>query len=220
VWHDSGGTGELHESAEISQLLERASAGDRAALDDLFSLHQERLLRMVRFRLNRRLHRRIDETDVVQEAFVEASRKLRDYLANPQAPFFLWLRQLTLFKLAKIHRRHFGAEMRNVERDVSIYSGALPEGTSQSLAAQLLGKLTSPSQAAIRIEKQMRVQEALDKIGPVDREILALRHLEQLSNLETAQVLEMSPSGTMARHVRALKRLRTLLEETAGFFDN
>jgi RNA polymerase sigma-70 factor (ECF subfamily) len=110
--------------------------------------------------------------------------------------------------------------MRNVERDVSIYGGALPEGTSQSLAAQLLGKLTSPSQAAIRIEKQMRVQEALDKIGPVDREILALRHLEQLSNLEAAQVLEMSPSGTMARHMRALKRLRALLEETAGFFDN
>jgi RNA polymerase sigma-70 factor (ECF subfamily) len=174
---------------------------------------------MVRLRLNRRLQGRIDETDVVQEAFVEASRKLGEYLAHPQAPFFLWLRQLTLLKLAELHRRHLGTEMRTAEREVSIYSGALPEADSISLAAQLLGTLTSPSQAAIRVEKQMRVQEALDGMDPIDREILALRHLEQLSNLEAAQVLGLSPSGATARHVRALKRLRAILDSTAGFPD-
>jgi|SRR5579872_6013866 len=213
-------TGAVDESAETAQLLARAAAGDREALDDLFARHQERLWRMVRLRLNRRLQGRVDETDVVQEAFVEASRRLGEFLDNPQAPFFLWLRQLTLFKLSDVHRTHFGATMRDANRDVSIYSGAMPEGTSESLAAQLLATLTSPSQAAVRIEKQMRVQEALDKLSPVDREILTLRHLEELSNLEAAQVLGMSPSGTTARHVRALKRLRALLEEMPGFFDN
>ena len=209
----------LHESAEISQLLSQAAAGDRAALSDLFARHQERLWRMVRLRLNRRLQGRIDETDVVQEAFVEASRKIGQYLANPLAPFFLWLRQLTLLKLAEMHRHHLGAEMRSAEREVSIYSGALPEATSVSLAAHLLGKLTSPSHAAMRVEKQMRVQEALDSMDPLDREILALRHLEQLSNAETAQVLGLSASGATARHIRALKRLRLVIDKTPGVFD-
>jgi RNA polymerase sigma-70 factor (ECF subfamily) len=155
----------------------------------------------------------------VQEAFVDASRKIGEYLANPLAPFFLWLRHLTLLKLAEVHRRHLGTELRAAEREVSIYSGALPEASSASLAAQLLGKLTSPSQAAIRVEKQMRVQEALDGMDAVDREVLVLRHLEQLSNVETAQVLELSPSGATARHVRALKRLRSLIDSTPRFFD-
>ena len=208
----------FHEPSEICQLLSQAAAGDRGALDELFSRHQERLWRMVRLRLSRRLQGRIDETDVVQEAFVEASRKIGEYLANPQAPFFLWLRQLTLLKLAELHRRHLGVEMRAAHREVSIYNGALPEASSVSLAAQLLGKLTSPSQAAIRVEKQMRVQEALDGMSLVDREILSLRHLEQLSNAEAAHVLGLSPSGATARHVRALKRLRAIIDNSPGFF--
>ena len=174
---------------------------------------------MVRLRLSRRLQGRIDETDVVQEAFVEASRKIGQYLANPQAPFFLWLRQLTLLKLAELHRRHLGTEMRSCDREVSIYSGALPEASSASLAAQLMGTLTSPSQAAIRVEKQMRVQEALDGMDAIDRDILALRHLEQLTNLEAAHLLGLSPSGATARHVRALKRLRAIIDSSPGVFD-
>jgi RNA polymerase sigma-70 factor (ECF subfamily) len=210
------GPGGLNEPAEISQLLSQAAAGDRVALGDLFARHQERLWRLVRLRLNRRLQGRIDETDVVQEAFVEASRKIAEYLANPLAPFFLWLRHLTLLKLAELHRRHLGTEARSADREVSIYAGALPEAASASIAAQLLGKLTSPSQAAMRVEKQMRVQEALDGMDAVDREVLVLRHLEQLSNVETAQVLELTPSGARARHVRALKRLRSIIDGTPG----
>ena len=113
----NGLPGALQEPAEISQLLSQAAAGDRAALNDLFARHQELLWRMVRLRLNHRLQGRIDETDVVQEAFVEASRKIGQYLANPLAPFFLWLRQLTLLKLAELHRHHLGAEMRAAERN-------------------------------------------------------------------------------------------------------
>ena len=109
--------------------------------------------------------------------------------------------------------------MRDAEREVSIYCGALPEADSASLAAHLLGTITSPSQVAVRAERQMRLQEAVNSLDPIDREILALRHFEQLSNQETAEVLGMSPSGATARHMRALKRLKTILESIPGFFE-
>jgi RNA polymerase sigma-70 factor (ECF subfamily) len=209
----------VDESADTSELLAIAAVGDPAAMNQLFARHQDRLRRMVRLRLNRRLQGRIDENDVVQEAFLEAAKKLSEYLARPEAPFFLWLRTLTGLKLAELHRHHLGTQMRDADRDVSLYAGALPEANSLSLAAQLLGTLTSPSKAAIRAERQIRLQEVLNSLDPIDREILALRHFEQLTSAEAAQVLGMSPSGATARHMRALKRLRTILESTPGFFD-
>ena len=149
----------------------------------------------------------------------EVSRKLDEYLADPQAPFFLWLRAMTGLKLAEMHRRHLGTQRRAADREVSIYRGALPEANSMSLAAQLLGKFTSPSQSAQKAERRIKLQESLNSMDPADREILALRHFEQLSNAETAAVLGLSESGATARHMRAIKRLKTLLEQTPGFFD-
>jgi RNA polymerase sigma-70 factor (ECF subfamily) len=208
-----------HEDFATTDLLSRAQRGDRDALNELLVQYGDRLKRMVRLRLDRRLQGRIDESDVLQEAFLEVAGKLDDYLAEPKAPFYLWLRTLTGLKLAELHRRHLGTQLRDANREVSIYRGALPETNSLSLAAQLLGKFTSPSQAAVKAERRMKLQEVLNSMDPVDREILALRHFEQLSNAETAQVLGMSESGATARHVRALKRLRTLLEQSPGFFD-
>lgn len=210
----------MNQSEISTELLQRAAAGDQAALSELFGRHQDRLLHLVRLRLSRRLQGRVDEGDVVQEALLEATRKVSEYLANPQAPFFLWLRQLTLLKLAEIHRRHLGTQMRDADREVSIYRDALPEADSISLAAQLLGTFTAPSQAAVKAEQRLRLQEVLNGMEQIDREILALRHFEQLSNAETAAVLGLSPSGATARHMRALKRLRAVLEGLPGFFDS
>jgi RNA polymerase sigma-70 factor (ECF subfamily) len=200
-------------------LLQQAARGDQSALRALLEQHRPRMQRMVRLRLNRRLQGRIDEEDILQEAFVDVARRLPDYLQNPAAPFFLWLRQLVLLKLAELHRHHLGAQMRDANREISIYNGALPEADSVSLAAHLLGSLTSPSQAAMKAERSLRLQEALNNMESLDREVLALRHLEQLSNAETAEVLGLSPSGTTARHMRALKRLRMILEGMPGFFE-
>lgn len=202
-----------------SVALQRAARGDPDAVRELLEQHRPRLLRMVRLRLSRLLQCRIDEEDILQEALVDVARKLPDYLQNPAAPFYLWLRQLVLLKLAEVHRQHLGVQKRDAGREISIYSGALPEADSVSLAAQLLGSLTSPSQAAIKAERRLRLQEALNSMDTLDREVLALRHLEQLSNVETAEVLGLSPSGATARHMRALKRLRTVLEDSPGFFD-
>ena len=204
---------------EDSNLLQRAAGDDTEALRQLFSRYRDRLKRMVHLRLSRRLSGRVDDSDVVQEAFLEISRKLPDYARAPEMPLFLWLRHMTGLKLAEIHRRHLGTQLRDADREVSLHRGELPEADSASLAAQLLGKLTTPSQAAIKAEQRIYIQEALNSMEPIDREVLALKHFEQLSTSEIAQVLGLSRAGAGSRYLRAIKRLREILERIPGFRD-
>lgn len=171
---------------------------------------------MVALRLDRRLQGRIDPSDVLQEAFIDATQRRAEFEQSPAMPFFLWLRFLTGQKLMEIHRRHLGAQMRNAGREVSLYRGRLPETTSAALAAQLLGKQTSPSAAAIRAETKIRLQEALNGMEALDREVLALRHFEQLTNRETAQILEIEPAAASKRYVRALHKLKEVLAGMPG----
>src|SRR4051794_6887549 len=173
-------------SAETERLLDRARAGDRVALDELLRRHRPRLRRMVDLRLDRRLHARIDASDVIQEAHVEVLTRLDEYLNEPSYPLFLWLRLIVGERLLKLHRHHLGTQMRDAGLEVSIYRGALPEASSAALAAQLLGKHTSPTQAAVRAERIIRLQEALNTLEAIDREVLSLRHFEELSLAETA----------------------------------
>jgi RNA polymerase sigma-70 factor (ECF subfamily) len=207
------------ESSEDRDLLARAAEGDQEAFRQLFSRYRDRLKRMVHLRLSRRLSGRVDDSDVVQEAFLEISQKLPEYVREPQLPLFLWLRHMTGLKLAEIHRRHLGTQLRGADREVSLHRGGLPEADSASLAAQLLGKLTTPSQAAIKAEQRIYVQEALNSMDPIDREVLALKHFEQLSTSEIAQVLGLSKAGAGSRYLRAIKRLRDILERIPGFRD-
>jgi RNA polymerase sigma-70 factor, ECF subfamily len=200
-------------------LLKRAAAGDRTAVEDLLSLHRDRLKRMVRLRLSRRLSSRIDDSDVVQESLAECACRLSDYLADPKLPFYLWLRHMTGLKLAEIHRRHLGTQLRDVDREVTLHRGGLPAADSVSLAAQLLGQLTTPSIAAIKAETRLLVQEALNEMDPVDREVLALKHFEQLSTSEIAEVLGMSKAGAGSRYLRAIKRLKEILSHVPGLVD-
>jgi RNA polymerase sigma-70 factor (ECF subfamily) len=206
-------------SSESADLLERAARGDQQALGDLLGRHWERLRRMVQLRLDRRLQGRLDPSDVLQETYFEVARSLAEYLRNPALPFFLWLRLLTGRKLQALHRRHLGTQARDAGREVSLYHGALPQASSASLAAQLLGHFTSPSQAAVRAELQVRLQEVLNGMDPLDREVLALRHFEQLSNAETARVLGLKEAAASNRFVRALKRLKEILMNASGFFE-
>jgi RNA polymerase sigma-70 factor (ECF subfamily) len=208
------------EAREIEILLGQAAAGDRLALAELFERHRSRLEQMVRLRLDRRLQGRLDAADVLQEAYIEFARRISEYVANPALPFYLWLRLLTGQKLAALHRHHLGAKMRNAGLEVSLHHGELPRASSASLAELLLGRLTSPSRAAIRAETQVRVQEALNSMDPVDREVLVLRHFEMLSNEETAQVLGIKRQAASNRHARALKRLKEVLSQEPGFGDS
>jgi RNA polymerase sigma-70 factor, ECF subfamily len=204
-------------TSEESGLLRRAAGGDQDAWRALFSRYRDRLKRMVHLRLSRRLAGRVDDSDVLQESYLEVSKRLDEYLKEPSVPFFLWLRNMTALKLAEVHRRHLGTQLRDADREVTLHRGGLPMADSVSLAAQLLGKLSAPSQAAIKAETRLLVQEALNSMDPIDREVLALKHFEQLSTTEIADVLGLSKAGAGSRYLRAIKRLREILERIPGF---
>jgi RNA polymerase sigma-70 factor (ECF subfamily) len=207
-------------SAESVDLIERARAGDREALNALLARHRARLRRMVEIRLDTRLQARLDASDVVQEAYVEVAERLEEYLRDPKLPLFLWLRLVVGERLMRLHRHHLGAQMRDAGREVSLYRGALPAASSAALAAQLLGRHTSPTQAVVRAERILRVQEALNTLDPLDREILSLRHFEELTAAETAQVLGIEESAAAKRYFRALKRLKEVLAAMPGGQDS
>jgi RNA polymerase sigma-70 factor (ECF subfamily) len=193
-------------------LVGLARDGNREAIGDLLERFRARLQRVVGFRLDRRLLGRVDPTDIVQDAYLEAVTRLPDYFRDEKMPFFLWLRFLTVQRLLAVHRHHLGAKSRDASREISLYGGPLPGASSVDLAARLLGKLTSPSQAAVRAELKMQLEEALNSMEPIDREVLALRHFEQLNNVETASVLGINPTAASNRYVRAIKRLKEILD--------
>jgi RNA polymerase sigma-70 factor, ECF subfamily len=203
-------------SADTARLLERARAGDQQAVNELFTRHRARLRRMVELRLDRRLQARIDASDVIQEAYVEVVRRLDEYLRDPAYPLFLWLRLIVGERLLKLHRHHLGTQMRDAGLEVSIYRGALPAASSAALAAQLLGKHTSPTQAAVRAERMLRLQEGLNTLDPMDREVLSLRHFEDMTLAETALALEIEEPAAAKRYIRALKRLKAVLATMPG----
>ena len=147
-------------SGETARLLDLARRGDEAALNEVFARHRARLRRMVELRLDRRLQARIDASDVIQEAYVDVVRRLDEYLREPSYPLFLWLRLIVGERLMKLHRHHLGTQMRDAGLEVALFRGALPAVSSAALAAQLLGKHTSPTQAALRAERMLRLQEA------------------------------------------------------------
>jgi len=205
------------DSAVTTDLLNRAGTGDNQALTDLFARHQPRLRQMVRLRLDRRLQGRINPSEILREAYNDLARRLPEYTRDRTLPFFLWLRSLAGQKLMDLHRRHLGSATENTGQEVSLYRGALPQASSASLAAHLLGRLASSSQASRRVEMQTRLQDVLNGMDSLDREILTLRHFEMLDNDETAAVLGISSSEASNGFIRALKRLKDTLASLSGF---
>jgi RNA polymerase sigma-70 factor (ECF subfamily) len=198
-------------------LLRRAPEGDESAQAALFDGHRDRLRKMIRLRLDRRLSGRVDTSDVLQDAYLDVRRRIAEYARDPSAmPFHLWLRLVAGQRLTDVHRHHLGSQMRDAGQEVSLHLGPFPQADSVSMAAQLLGKMTSASQAAIRVEHKLIVQEALNNMDPIDREVLALRHFEHPSNDETAQVLGLSKSASSNRYIRALKRVKENLSSIPG----
>lgn len=204
-------------SAADDSRLARVLAGDERAFAEAFAQHRERLWRMVHFRLDRRLQGRVDADDVLQEAYLDGVKRLHHLAESQPISLFVWLRLITGQTLIDVHRRHLGAKMRDAEREESIQQ-RLSEGTSVSLSFHLLAHLTSPSQAAAKAELTALVEEALGGMSDTDREVLALRHFEELTNSEVAEVLGIERKAASIRYVRALARLKTVLQQIPGFF--
>lgn len=207
------------DSTEIDVLLDRLEQGDEDALGKLFFRYREKLRRMVDFRLDRRLKGRVDVSDVLQEVYIDASQRLQHYRSSPPASFLLWLRQLTDQRLVDVHRMHFGAQMRDVRRESARGRGDLSHSTAASLLAHLAGSASSPSEQAMRSELAAAVEEALAGMDAIDREVLALRHFEELSNNEVAELLGIQKTAASNRYIRALKRLQTTLAAVPGILD-
>jgi RNA polymerase sigma-70 factor (ECF subfamily) len=197
-------------------LVLRLREGDRDVLGELFALHRERLWRMIRFRMDRRMAARIDPDDVLQEAFLAGRTRIESFLAEPQGSFFVWLRMIAMQSLIDQHRHHLGAEMRNAGRDVRLDRPVEGAATSLCLAAQLAGTITSPSQAVAGLELMQQLEQAIRSMAPLDQEIIAMRHFEDLTNLESAEALGISPTAASNRYVRAIARLKEILSAFSG----
>ncbi len=204
----------------VDDLARRATQGEESALAELFARYRGRLRQMIRLRLDRRLQGRVDPSDVLQDAYVEIARRAGEYFAEPTMPPFLWLRFLTSQTLQALHRHHLKVQMRDAGQEVSLRRRATPQANSACLAEMLLGRLTSPTHAARRAEMQLKLQEILNAMEPLDREVLALRHFEELSNSEVAQVLGLLKTAASNRYIRALERLKVRLKGIPGFLDD
>jgi RNA polymerase sigma-70 factor, ECF subfamily len=198
------------------ELLGRLREGDQQALAELYSRQQEGLRRMVALRLDHRLNGRVSPSDVLQEAYIDALKRVGHYLAKPDMPFPGWLRLVVGQRLVEVHRQHLGAKVRNADQEISLAHGAWPTASSVCLAAHLAGDLPTPSEAAAHNESVALLEEAFNQMEPLDREILALRHFEELSNNEVAEILGVQKAAASKRYVRALARLRVALADVPG----
>lgn len=204
------------EHIDTPQLVDQAVEGETRAWERLMGENRPRLLRMVAIRLNRRLQSRIDPLVIIQEAFIEAARRLPEYAQDPSRPFFIWLPQLTGQRLIGQHRHHLSTQVCDASCDISIYIRPFPEATSADLVANLLGEFTSPSHAVIRVEQRRQPQGALDSLEPIDHEILVLRYFEQLTDGEASEAQDLDKSATNKRYVRAMERLEGVLTAMPG----
>jgi RNA polymerase sigma-70 factor (ECF subfamily) len=199
------------DSRPIQDLLDRVRRGDAVAVERLLAQQREPVRRMISLRLDPAIAARVDASDVVQEVLLEASRRLNDYLRAPAMPFHLWLRHLARDHLIDAHRRHRQAQRRGVDREQPLNRAALASRSSLQLAAQLCDQERTPASAAIQQELERRLQAALDELNEDDREVILMRHYEDLSNQEVAAELGLSEAAASMRYLRALRRLRASL---------
>lgn len=195
-----------------NELLAGAQAGNEEAVNRLLDRHRQAVHRLVQMRLDQKIQRRVDVSDVVQDVFVEASRRLRDYLANPVMPFHLWLRQIARDRIIDAHRRHRASAKRSVDQEKALFAPAHDDRSSLDLAAQLHDGNLTPAAAATQRELARRVEEAISQLNDEDGEVILMRHYEQLSNQEVAAALGLTEPAASMRYLRAVRRLRKLLD--------
>lgn len=193
------------DSAELEHLTQCMIAGEETALAELFSKYRERLKRIIRFRKDYRLGARVSDSDILQDTYISAAKRL-NHFSEGQMPPFLWLRLMLGQQLVDLHRQHLAAEMRDVRKEVALDSGPGPQ-TSMAIAVQLVSQRSAASAQLERAEQIEQVEKLLNEMDPTDREVIALRHFEELTNVEAAAVLGIEPAAASKRYIRALKRL-------------
>ncbi|MEP3480493.1 MAG: sigma-70 family RNA polymerase sigma factor [Fuerstiella sp.] len=201
-------------------LIQQLHAGNSAALAALIELYQPRLKRIIRFRLDHRLAGRISEADVIQEAYLNADKRIQHFIDQQEYPFFVWLRLIVNQTMVDLQRQHLHAQIRDVRKEISLERPGASAHTSLAMAAQLVAKVTSASKAFSRVERMATVEQALNHMEEIDREVIALRHFEELSNSEVAKVLGIDEQASSKRYVRAMKRMKVVLKNIPEFSDD
>ena len=201
------------ENSETQELLANVKRGENDAVNRLFERHRLSLRQVIQLRLDRQLARRVDASDIVQDVLLEANGRLSDYLAAPQMPFHLWLRHLAKDRIIDMHRQHRGAQRRSLDRERSLVSPQFGDQSAFDLAGQLVGSEPTPAAAGLRKELQSRFLIAIEQLDEEDRDIVLMRHFEQLGNSEAATALGLSTAAAGMRHLRALRKLRAILGE-------
>lgn len=198
---------------KTQELLDGAKGGDDSAVNQLMDRHRDALRRMVQMRLDQKIQRRVDVSDVVQDVLVEANRRLQDYLQNPVMSFHLWLRQIAKDRIIDAHRRHRVSAKRSVDREQPLVAPAGLDRSTMELAAQICDAELTPAAAATQQELARRVEAAITQLNEQDQEIILMRHYEQLTNQEVAQALQLTEPAASMRYLRAVRRLRESLNE-------
>lgn len=200
-----------------AELLVNVRQGEQVAVDRLMDRHRDSLRRMVQLRLDHRLLQRMDVSDVVQEVLIEANRRLKDYLNDPSMPFHLWIRQIAKDRIIDAHRRHRVSAKRSVDREQSQRVRGSFDQSSIDLANQFRDRALTPEAAAAQREIAEQIEQAVQLLKEQDREIILMRHYEQLDNQEVARALGLTEPAASMRYLRALKRLRELIETYPSF---
>ena len=200
-------------SIQADEIENRLRSGDIQALAELFAHERERLWRLIQFRMAEPLRGRLGPDDVLQESFLAASQRLKHYAESPATTPFIWLRMIVNQTLVDLHRQHLGAQKRDAAREISLDGAPYVQATSASVAIQLVGAFTSPSGAAARADMHSLVHTAIEQMDPIDREVLALRHFEELTNSEVAETLGIEQKAASIRYIRALRRLKEILAQ-------
>ena len=200
------------DTKQTDAILDAVRSGKPEAMDQLLDRHREAVRRMIDLRMDPVLKRRLDASDIVQEVLVEAHRRIEDYLKAPPLPFHLWLRQMARDRVIDAHRRHRVAARRSLDREQPLVGRSQRDESTVDLAAQLRGDDMTPATAAAYHELNRRFQAACEQLEELDREIIMMRHFEQLSNSEAATALELTPQAASMRYLRAMRRLRAQLQ--------
>lgn len=209
----------MTELPDQPEIIEKLRESREEALAEMYSLVRERLRRVIDFRLDYRLGGRVSQSDVLQDTYVRAAQRIDSYLQKPEMPFFVWLRLEANQRLHEIHRFHFGAEKRDIRREVKLGAkgGERAGETSVQLAAHIVAQMTSASGLFQKAQQIEALEKTLSEMNDTDREVIALRHFEELSNIETAKVLDIAPEAASKRYIRALKRLKEIMQQHAAF---
>jgi RNA polymerase sigma-70 factor (ECF subfamily) len=197
----------LEEARELEQLR----AQGESAVAELFHCYRDKLLKLITLRLDRRILGKVDAEDILQDTFVESARRIQQFIDRPTVPFFVWLRQIATQVLIDTHRRYLGAQKRDARLEQNGLCGEADDTNPISLVGQLADSLTTPSQCLVRKETLASMRSAVEQLAEADREVLILRHLEELSNNEVALILGIDKYAASKRYLRALQRLRGVM---------